>query len=46
MREGKGKGGGRLGTAALCRMRSCQMEPPQLFIRAGGPGGVAAPDKC
>lgn len=42
MREGVGGRGGKggcLGTEAPCRMRSCQMEPLQLFIRAGGPGG-------
>lgn len=46
MTEGVREDGGCLGTAVPCRMRRCQMKPLQLFIRTGGPGGVAALGKC
>lgn len=38
--------GGCLGTEAPCQMSGCQMDPLQLFIRAGGPGGTGAPGTC
>lgn len=35
-----------LGPEAPCQMRSHQMDHPQLLIRVGGPGRVAAQGKC